>query len=160
MCGIITDFKVRQSKRGNRFATFRLEDFTGSGECVVFPKTYEDYREILRNDAIVTVTGKAEDNVNSIKLIADGIKPLFKTGKKDSPAKVTININSKNVSIEKIREISKLTAGEHGETSIYINLQNGNKTSVMELQNIKIHYDTYTEQILSEIFGKENIILN
>jgi DNA polymerase-3 subunit alpha len=161
MCGIITDFKVRQSKRGNRFATFRLEDFTGSGECVVFPKTYEDYREILRDDAIVTVVGRAEENGNAIKVIADEIKPLFKSSNQQAfVPKVTITVNSKDITPEKLMEIKKLLNSEGGRTSVYINLKNGSKSSLMELQNYKIHYDEHAEQILTEIFGKENIILN
>jgi len=161
MCGIITDFRVRQSKKGNRFATFRLEDFTGSGECVVFPKTYEDHREILRDDSIVTIIGKAEENGNTIKLIADEINLLIKTSKQyQKVEKLTINIDSSNFAPSKFREISSILMPNKGETRIYINLKNGSKNTIMELENLKINYDQYTEKILSEIFGKENIILN
>ncbi|HJY63749.1 MAG TPA: DNA polymerase III subunit alpha [Ignavibacteria bacterium] len=161
MCGIITDFKVRQSKRGNRFATFRLEDFTGSGECVVFPQIYENHREILRNDAIVTVIGKAEENGNTVKLIADEIKPLFKSSKSNIKIeKLTINVDSDKMTPSKFREISSILKPSEGETRIYINLKNGSKNTIMELENLKINYDQYTEKILTEIFGKENIILN
>ena len=161
MCGIISDFKVRQSKRGNRFATFRLEDFTGSGECVVFPKTYEDHREILRDDAIVSVIGKAEENGNSIKVITDEIIPIIKSNRKESIIdKLTIKIESEKFDAVKLYKIKHLLSGHEGETPVFINLKNGSKIAVLELQNVKIHYDQYTEKILTEIFGKENIILN
>lgn len=159
MCGIISEFKVRQSKRGNRFATFRLEDFSGSGECVVFPKTYEEYKEILRDDAIVSVIGKAEENMNSVKLIADEIIPIIITNKETKAEKLTINIESYNFNIVKLYEIREILSGNEGEIPVFINLKNGSKNAVLELQNVKIHYDHYTEKILTEIFGKENIIL-
>lgn len=160
MCGIINDLKIKQSKKGNRFAVFTLEDFTGQGECVVFPKTYEQYREILRADSIVTIIGKAEENGNSIKLIVDEIKPLVKTSNTEKiNKKLTISIDSGSFDPVKIYEIKSILSAKDGDTSVFIDLKNGHKESIMELENVKIHYDKYTEKVLTEIFGKDNIIL-
>lgn len=171
MCGIINDMKLKQSKKGNRFAVFTLEDYTGQGECVVFPKTYEEFREILRNDMIVTVIGKAEENANSIKVLVDEIKPIVKLGQSadENPGessanvgveKVIIKVDANTFNPQKIYEITGiLRMKKGGNTSICIRLKNGSKESTLELENAKIHYDGYAEMILSEIFGKENIIL-
>jgi DNA polymerase III subunit alpha len=160
MCGIINDLKIKQSKKGNRFAVFMLEDFTGQGECVVFPKTYEQYREILVSDTIVTIIGKAEENGNTIKIIVDEIKPLRRSLAEEKVLqKLTIRIDSGNFNPAKIYEIRGILNTSEGETSVYIDLKNGSKQSLMELENVKIHYDKYTEKVLTEIFGKDNIIL-
>lgn len=160
MCGIITDLKIKQSKKGNRFAVFTLEDFTGQGECVVFPKTYEQYREILVDDSIVTIIGKAEENGNSVKLIVDEIKPLSRsTSGPKMPEKIMINIDSKSFDAAKLFQIRSILGTNEGESVIVIHLKNGHKESIMELENVKIHYDKYTEKVLAEIFGKDNIIL-
>ena len=160
MCGIITDMKVKMSKKGNRFAVFTLEDFTGQGECVVFPKTYDQFREILMDDNIVTIIGKAEENGNSIKLIVDEIKPLVKTaGSEKHPEKVLIRIDSSQFDAAKLFEIKSILTNNEGESAVVIHLKNGSKESLMELENVKIHFDKYTEKVLTEIFGKDNIIL-
>jgi DNA polymerase-3 subunit alpha len=161
MCGIITDLKVKQSKKGNRFAVFTLEDFTGQGECVVFPKTYEQYREIMVDDSIVTIIGKAEENGNSIKLIVDEIKPLVKSANVPGStlSTITIKIDANSFEIAQIYRAKAVLSAHEGKTSIFIHLKNGHKESIMELENIKIHYDKYTEKLLTEIFGKDNIIL-
>ncbi|MEO8513902.1 MAG: DNA polymerase III subunit alpha [Ignavibacteria bacterium] len=160
MCGIITDMKVKMSKKGNRFGVFTLEDFTGQGECVVFPKTYEQYSEILVNDSIVTIIGKAEENGNSIKLIVDEIKPLHKAALEDrQPVKIMIRIDSNSFDAAKLFQIKSVLATNEGESAVIIHLKNGHKESKMELENVKIHYDKYTEKVLTEIFGKDNIIL-
>ena len=160
MCGIINDLKIKQSKKGNRFAVFMLEDFTGQGECVVFPKTYEQYREILVSDTIVTIIGKADENGNSIKLIVDEIKPLSRASSEEkSFESITIRIDSNTFNPAKIYEIKGILNTAEGETSVFIDLKNGSKQSIMELENVKIHYDKYTEKVLTEIFGKDNIIL-
>lgn len=160
MCGIINDLKVKQSKKGNRFAVFTLEDFTGQGECVVFPKTYEQYREILMDDTIVTIIGKAEENGNSIKLIVDEISLLLKNRETAAENRtLTITIDSSKFDAAKIYEIKSVLSTKDGDTGVFINLKNGSKQSIMELENVKIHYDKYTEKVLGEIFGKDNIIL-
>jgi DNA polymerase-3 subunit alpha len=148
------------SKKGNKFAVFTLEDFTGQGECVVFPKTYEQYREIMVDDSIVTIIGKAEENGNSIKLIVDEIKPLHKSAASEKqPVKITIKIDSNSFDAAKLFQIKSVLATNEGESAVIIHLKNGHKESQMELENVKIHYDKYTEKVLTEIFGKDNIIL-
>lgn len=168
MCGVINDLKLKQSKKGNRFAVFMLEDFTGQGECVVFPKTYEEYKEILRSDMIVSVIGKAEENGNSVKVLVDEIKPIFKMAPgqettektKDTIEKIIIKVDANTFNPQKIYEIKGiLRMKKGGGSTIYIQLKNGSKESLMELSDQKIHYDGYTEMILTEIFGKDNIIL-
>jgi DNA polymerase-3 subunit alpha len=157
MCGIINDLRVKQSKKGNRFAVFMLEDFTGQGECVVFPRPFEQHIELLRNDNIVSITGRADENGNTVKIIVDEIAPLTKQIPMEVES-LTIKIDSGSFTAEKIYRIKELKS-KSGSCKVYINLKNGRKESMMELENLKIHYDEYTERILSEIFGKENIIL-
>lgn len=160
MCGIITDMKVKMSKKGNRFAVFTLEDFTGQGECVVFPKTYEQYREILIDDSIVTLIGKAEENGNTIKLIVDEIKPLTKSAEgSKQPDKILIKIDSNSFDAAKLFQLKTIFGTTEEGSIVEIHLKNGHKESQMELENVKIHYDKYTEKVLTEIFGKDNIIL-
>ncbi len=160
MCGIITDLKIKMSKKGNRFAVFTLEDFTGQGECVVFPKTYEQYKEIMMDDQIVTIIGKAEENGNSIKLIVDEINPLHKlTVENKQLVNIVIKIDSNKFDAAKLFQIKSILATNEGESAVIIHLKNGRKESKMELENVKINYDKYTEKVLTEIFGKDNIIL-
>ena len=72
---------------------------------------------------------------------------------------ITIRIDSKTFEPEKIYRIKSILSTNEGETSVFIDLKNGSKQSLMELENVKIHYDKYTEKVLTEIFGKDNIIL-
>ncbi len=72
---------------------------------------------------------------------------------------ITIKIDANNFEIAKIYRAKAVLSAHEGETSIFIHLKNGHKESIMELENVKIHYDKYTEKLLTEIFGKDNIIL-
>jgi len=60
MIGIITALRLLKTKKGDRMASFMLEDLDGSMETLVFPKTYADVAGKLADDVVVLVKGKAE----------------------------------------------------------------------------------------------------
>jgi len=169
MCGIISNLKVKISKKGNRFCVFNLEDFTGQGECIVFGKTFENFREQLHNDAIVSIYGRAEENGNSIKLIVDEVKPLTRrnhsgNGRAKLPgevSKITIRIDPGKFYADKIRSLKQLLKSGGGNCIIYFDILKDNDIlKKFELRNVNIVYDEVTENILNETFGKNNIIIN
>lgn len=58
--GIITNCKQSTTKRGEAMAFLTLEDLTGSGEIIVFPKTYLHYRDLIKSDNQVLIKGKLD----------------------------------------------------------------------------------------------------
>jgi DNA polymerase-3 subunit alpha len=168
MCGIISNMKVKQSKKGNRFCVFNLEDFTGQGECIVFPKTYENFRERIRNDAIVSVVGRAEENGNTIKVIVDEIKPITKlsangTGRNQSGneiKEITIIIDSDNFKPENIYSIRNLLNSTGGNCIVYFDILKDTVHKKYKIEHLNIIYDEFTAKTLAETFGKNNIIIN
>lgn len=162
VCGIISDLKVRLSKKGNKFAVFTLEDFTGNAEVILFPKMYDEYKEILIEDTIVTVTGRADDNSGAARILADDIKLLRRISKlqNSDPEKIVIRINSNYFNPDLLNRVKGIFSEKNGKTSVIIFLENGSKNSKLELDGVKINYDNENAKLLSEIFGEENIILH
>lgn len=164
VCGIINNLKIKQSKKGNRFCVFNLEDFTGHGECVVFPKVYEACKDLLHNDNIVSVIGRPEDNGTNIKLIVDTIKPLLRSSNENTTnggkeQRIIIRINANNFKPEKIYEMREILKRNSGNYFVYVNiLKSDSSRKLMKLENVKINYDKFTENVLSDIFGGGNII--
>jgi len=58
--GIITDKKVKYTRNNKVMAFVKLEDMYGSVEVVVFPNSYERYQQILIEDNIIIVEGRAQ----------------------------------------------------------------------------------------------------
>ena len=58
--GIVANAQKRVSKNGGVWLSFRLEDIDGGIECRAWPKVYEQFRELLVEDAIVKVKGRIE----------------------------------------------------------------------------------------------------
>jgi DNA polymerase III subunit alpha len=60
MGGIITGLRLIKTKKGDRMASFILEDLEGTVEALVFPETYKKTAGRLADDQLVLVKGKAE----------------------------------------------------------------------------------------------------
>ena len=75
--GIITGLRLIKTKKGDRMATFVLEDLEGGVEALVFPETYKKVAGRLADDQVVLVKGKAEvlDEGRARLLVAD-VLPL------------------------------------------------------------------------------------
>lgn len=56
--GIISNLRITLTKSGSRMAFLTIEDLTGNFDVVIFPKTFDKCRELLKVDAVVAIRGK------------------------------------------------------------------------------------------------------
>ena len=72
--GIMTEVKGKATKKGSYMAFVTLEDLTGSIECLVFPKVFERYQSMLKEDETVILKGKLSiREEESPKLLVDKV---------------------------------------------------------------------------------------
>jgi DNA polymerase-3 subunit alpha len=57
MGGIVTSVRERISRKGNKFMSFTIEDFSDSMEIVLFGDQYEKFRGLIRPDEMLYITG-------------------------------------------------------------------------------------------------------
>lgn len=77
MGGVVGDFTVKNTKKGDRFAVFTLEDETGSIEVIAWPETFKRLSEQVADGAAVLVTGRLEmEDGKPTKIIAEAAEPL------------------------------------------------------------------------------------
>lgn len=72
--GVIASVRNITTKKGDAMAFIQLEDPQGSIEVVAFPRTYNDAREVIRQDALVLVRGKVQVREEKIAVLADSIR--------------------------------------------------------------------------------------
>ena len=76
VAGMIENFKISTTKKGDTMATVQFEDLTGSMDLLVFPKPFVRYRDMLQKDAIVLVKGRYLAQDDNPKISAEEILPL------------------------------------------------------------------------------------
>lgn len=159
MSGVISNLQVKISKKGNRFATFTLIDFYGSGECVAFNKLYEQKTYLFRNDNLVMVEGKAEENGDKIKLIVENIFPI--DGYREKFANnVTINLYEKNTDLSLLEQIKDIAEKNPGSCSLYFHIINNGSGKVFRSKDIKVNPSAKFISILKKLLGEDNLKIN
>jgi len=74
--GVVHSLKLKNSKKGDRYATFNLEDKTGVVEVIAWPETYRKFETTIHADDPVVVSGTLDVGEERCQLIADEIVPL------------------------------------------------------------------------------------
>ncbi|HVS81730.1 MAG TPA: DNA polymerase III subunit alpha [Pyrinomonadaceae bacterium] len=60
IAGLVTDLQLRTTKKGDRFAIFRLEDQLGSVKCVLWPEPFSRHSAVVQDQAPVLISGRTE----------------------------------------------------------------------------------------------------
>jgi len=75
--GIITTMKkIITKSKNNEMAFIKVEDTTGSIECVVFPSLYSKYVHLLHADSMIRVSGRLDKKDDRITILADDLSNL------------------------------------------------------------------------------------
>jgi DNA polymerase-3 subunit alpha len=83
--GVVTALRLRNTKKGERYASFQLEDRTGSIEVLVWPSLYRRCMETLVLDDPILVQGRLEVGEERVQLIANEITPLAEASRQTGP---------------------------------------------------------------------------
>jgi len=76
VAGVIQTLRLRNSRKGDRYASFTLEDKTGTMEVVCWPETYRRCEAQLASDDPVCVSGMLEVGEERSQIIADEVVSL------------------------------------------------------------------------------------
>lgn len=69
--GIVKSVRQIITKKGAPMAFLQVEDPQGAIEVVAFPRTYNECREVIREDALVLVRGKVQVRDDKIAILSD-----------------------------------------------------------------------------------------
>jgi DNA polymerase-3 subunit alpha len=88
IAGIVTKTREGMTKKGNKYASFTVEDFTGSIELALFGEDYAKFRYYLEVNSMLFITGKYsphfrdpsvfELKILDVKFLADTFEKLTK----------------------------------------------------------------------------------
>jgi DNA polymerase-3 subunit alpha len=77
IAGIVVSVTVKTTKKDEKMAFFKVEDATGTIECLAFPKVYKQHVEIIRGDEALYVEGTLSVREDEdTKVLADTVGAL------------------------------------------------------------------------------------
>jgi DNA polymerase-3 subunit alpha len=74
--GVVSDFTVRNTKKGDRYAMFRLEDLSGASvKCVLWPEAFKSKGADAADDAMLVAAGRCEGE-GSLTIVCDEVTAI------------------------------------------------------------------------------------
>src|SRR5205807_3717075 len=120
MAGLIRDLQLKTTKKGDRFAIFRLEDQAGSVKCVLWPEPYRRASSMVADEATILVNGRAEiTDDGAITLIADKITELMQAIQQKA-TEVVIRLPSALDKVAQCEEVKKVLERSPGDCDVFI----------------------------------------
>jgi DNA polymerase-3 subunit alpha len=74
--GIVEAVRVIRTKKNDEMAFVKIADFSGSIECVAFPKAYAANKELFQVDQLIAVKGKASKREGETSVMIDFAKRI------------------------------------------------------------------------------------
>ncbi|MFB3923545.1 MAG: DNA polymerase III subunit alpha [Terriglobia bacterium] len=122
LAGILTNLRVRPSKKGDLWASGLLEDMRGSVELLVFPQALQQLQGVLKPDTALLIKGRVRHEENArTKVVVSEAKPLEAAANGSRPElliRVDLSIASESV----VEDLEKLLAAYPGENPVVFEL--------------------------------------
>lgn len=76
VAGILEEVKSINTKKGELMAFAKLTDYTGTIECVIFSRIYQQFRELLKVENCVAIKGKISHRNGEPSVVVESLKEL------------------------------------------------------------------------------------
>ncbi|NWF50111.1 MAG: DNA polymerase III subunit alpha [Ignavibacteriaceae bacterium] len=158
-CGIITELETKIDRVGRTMAFFKLDDFSGSSECIMFSKIYDQYGKFLKLEEPVFIIGKLESSGDAIKLHINKLIPID-LAREEMTQSIRIVIAKEKNEPEKILAVKNILSANKGSTPVYLHLtQNGNKGSLFNLKDHRVKLSKKFIREIVNLLGDDSLIL-
>ena len=114
VAGVITMLKLKNTKKGDRYATFVLEDMRDTLEVIVWPDTYQKVHAVLASEDPVLVSGRVDVSEERSLIVAANIESAISL--RDRTAKEAfVRVDTTKCSEDKLARLRQTLAQHHGE---------------------------------------------
>ena len=122
IAGIVSDFQARWSKKGNRFAQFRIEDQSTGLKCLMWSEAFNKFSSLLENDALLIVEGRAEtSDGQEPTIIVNDVTSLTESVSRTARS-VTITFPQKGVDQAFIEDVYSILSESRGRCEVFLNM--------------------------------------
>ncbi len=150
--GMISDIRIKYTKKNQIMCFLNLEDLTGTVEVVVFPRSYETCANLIKEEAKVFMKGRVQaDDEKDAKLILSEIVPFDGVQRK-----LWVRFADMDAYREKSGVLQKLVDDHGGRDQVVIFIQSPKSMKTLPPgQGVAANEDVIA--LFQEAFGHGNI---
>ena len=154
-CGVVTSVRTRMDRSGRNMAFFKLDDFSGSCECIMFGKVYSECGELIVPESTIMVMGKLESSGDAVKLHAEEVIDLSKAAETLTKS-IGLLVDIENHNEQTISEMREIFLKHEGNLPVitYIRINGSAKRFIID-NKIKLSAEFISE--IQNLLGDESI---
>lgn len=150
--GMISERKIKYTKKDQVMAFLQVEDLVGSVEVIVFPKTYEPNSMKLMEEEKVFLTGRVSlEEERDGKLICESVRTFDEV-----PRKLWVKFPDMTSYMEAEQKLLQAIRESDGSDGVVIYIENPRSMKNLP-PNLNVKADRELVTRLTELFGEENI---
>ncbi|MGV8083059.1 MAG: DNA polymerase III subunit alpha [Coriobacteriia bacterium] len=153
--GLLASVDRKPTKRGTMMAIARLEDLGGSVEAVLFPATYEKYRDAVVEDSVVRMKAKLEDSDRGRKLIVSQVEQFDGGSFEPAPIRLLIETDIGALTNGRSERLKSILSRFPGRDSVVMLVRDPGSDRLLEAQMPQT-VDAWSSGLraeLMEVFG-------
>jgi DNA polymerase III subunit alpha len=165
--GVVSALKLRNTKKGDRYGSFNLEDKTGFLEVIAWPEIYKKSMELLGSDDPIFIKGKLEVGEDRMQIIANEIMPLSEAAAKvrslgngnahrnGSSERVHLYVREAEISPQEMVQLRDALLNCPGSSTVILHLvAEGTSETAIELpEQIRVASGPELVVLVSKLFG-------
>ncbi|MFO0915560.1 MAG: DNA polymerase III subunit alpha [Pirellulales bacterium] len=155
---------VRQARPGStatKYANFDLEDVDGTIRCILWPKEFEEFGELVRAEAIVVLRGVVDrrGGGDEANLIVNEIIPLDQLGARYTRGMI-VRVKQSAHGDQELRMLREIVRGYPGqcELQLLMCLDNGSRV-LLSANQLRVEVNPEMRARIDDLLGPGNIRL-
>jgi DNA polymerase-3 subunit alpha len=152
--GVVHSLKLKNNRKGDRYATFVLEDKEGIVDVIVWPEAYKRAEVILQGDDPVCVHGGLDIGDDRVQIIADEIVPLA-AAREEAVRQVHVRLAAEGVDEAVLQRLRGTLAQHHGDCQAYLHLIRGedSETIIALPEDLRVRPSEEMLETVEQLFG-------
>ena len=127
--GIVAVITRRYTRAGDPMLFFQLEDLEGAVEVVAFPRTVAEAGPLIREDAVLLVTGRLDHRGDDVKFVAQEIIEPNLNANAEVRLKVAARLLSRNL----VDSLKAVLSNHPGSVPVFLHMQGDGAEKVIRL---------------------------
>jgi len=158
LAGLIVHLKEATTKAGKKMARFRLEDLTGGVQVTCFPRTYEESKELLVDNAVVVCRAKLEERLDAddnsiVGLLLEEVLDLERALQRfDGGLVITLQPRDNG----KVERLARLVESHRGTNRLFLEIEgsDGRRRRVRASEHHRVRISSNLATELEDLLGK------
>jgi DNA polymerase III subunit alpha len=165
--GVVSALKLKNTKKGDRYGSFNLEDKSGFVEVVAWPDVYRKCVELLNADDPIFVKGRMEVGEERIQIFANEITPLAQEVSRSrqngsangnggiNGERVHLYVRESELSPDELIQLRQTLLEHHGPCAVFLHLfAPGKVETVIELpDHVRVASTPALQATVQRLFG-------